>query len=75
METTGFAGGDPRQFSLSAWSEACLLYTSICPDMKRTTLESLLAAMEGRGGEEIRLEEGLAAAARHSLENMLRYGG
>ena len=47
----------------------------ICPDMKRTTLESLLAAMEGRGGEEIRLEEGLAAAARHSLENMLRYGG
>ena len=43
--------------------------------MKRTTLESLLAAMKGRGGEEIRLEEGLAAAARHSLENMLRYGG
>lgn len=47
----------------------------VCPDMKRTTLQSLLAAMEGRGGEEIRLEQGLAEAARRSLENMLRYGG
>ena len=47
----------------------------VCPDMKRTTLQSLLAAMESRGGEEIRLGEKLADAARRSLENMLRYGG
>lgn len=47
----------------------------VCPDMKRTTLQSLLAAMESRDGEEIRLEEKLADAARRSLENMLRYGG
>lgn len=46
----------------------------VCPDMKRTTLQSLLAAMESRGGEEIRLGEKLADAARRSLENMLRYG-
>lgn len=39
----------------------------ICPDMKRTTLESLLAAMEGGAARRSRLEEGLAAAARHSL--------
>ena len=47
----------------------------VCPDMKRTTLQSLLAAMESQGGEEIRLGEKLADAARRSLENMLRYGG
>lgn len=47
----------------------------VCPDMKLTTLSSLLAAMEGRGGEDIHLESSLAVAARRSLENMLRYGG
>ena len=47
----------------------------VCPDMKRTTLETLACAMQGRGGEEIRLDETLMAAARSSLTNMLKYGG
>lgn len=46
-----------------------------CPDMKRTTLESIAAAIDGTGGEEIVLEDTQMAAARRSLENMLRYGG
>lgn len=68
-------GGRPAGAGVSGRLHQLCGEKLICPDMKRTTLESLLAAMEGRGGEEIRLEEGLAAAARHSLENMLRYGG
>ena len=47
----------------------------VCPDMKRTTPEVLTAAMEGRGGEEIQLDERLMTAARRSLTNMLEYGG
>lgn len=47
----------------------------VCPDMKRTTLDSVMAALEGKGGEIIALDEKLAAAARSSLENMLKYGG
>ena len=45
-----------------------------CPDMKRTTLDSLMAAMDGQGGEDIQLDPGLMAAARRSLENMLKFG-
>ena len=47
----------------------------VCPDMKRTTLETLAAAMEGRGGEEIHMEPALMDAARRSLTNMLKFGG
>lgn len=47
----------------------------VCPDMKRTTLDSVMAALEGKGGEVIALDDELAAAARSSLENMLKYGG
>ncbi len=47
----------------------------VCPDMKRTTLQSVEAAMTGRGGEEIRMDAALMDAARHSLEAMLAYGG
>ena len=46
-----------------------------CPDMKLTTLESVAAAMEGAGGEEIVLDAALADAARASLTNMIRLGG
>lgn len=46
-----------------------------CPDMKLTTLHSLLRVADGSGGEEITLEPAMAAAARRSLENMLRLGG
>lgn len=46
-----------------------------CPDMKYTTLESLLRVADGSGGEVIELAPEMAAAARRSLENMLRLGG
>jgi quinolinate synthase len=45
-----------------------------CPDMKRTTLAVLLAAMEGKGGEEIHMDASLMDAARASLTNMIRLG-
>jgi len=45
-----------------------------CPDMKRTTADSLLAAMEGHGGEEIILEPARADAARNSLVRMIELG-
>ena len=45
-----------------------------CRDMKRTTMESLAAVIEGRGGEEIQMDEALMAAARHSLETMIELG-
>ena len=47
----------------------------VCPDMKRTSAETLLAALEGRGGEEIVLPAGEMAAARRSLEAMIALGG
>ncbi|HIT53314.1 MAG TPA: quinolinate synthase NadA [Candidatus Fimivicinus intestinavium] len=47
----------------------------VCPDMKMTSLEDVYAAVAGKGGEEIQLEEGLRLAARRSLDNMLKYGG
>lgn len=43
--------------------------------MKRTSAETLLAALEGRGGEEIVLPAGEMAAARRSLEAMIALGG
>ena len=43
--------------------------------MKLTTPDSLLAVIEGRGGEEITLPPALLRDARASLENMLKYGG
>ncbi len=44
-----------------------------CPDMKRCTLEGVLAALEGRAGEVIELPEALRLRARGSIENMLRW--
>lgn len=46
----------------------------VCPDMKRTTLAALAAAMKGRGGEEIVLPRDAMDAARTSLDAMLRLG-
>ncbi len=46
-----------------------------CPDMKLTTLDSVEAAIQGTGGEEITLAPALMDAARASLENMIRLGG
>ncbi len=45
-----------------------------CPDMKRTTLASVVAAMQGTGGEEIRMDAAVMDAARASLTNMIRLG-
>lgn len=46
----------------------------VCANMKRTSLASVLAALEGTGGEEIRLPEALAEKARRPLERMLAAG-
>ena len=46
----------------------------VCPDMKRTTVDTLLAAMEGRGGEVIEMDAALMDAARASLTNMITLG-
>lgn len=46
----------------------------VCPDMKRTTLDSLAAAMTGEGGEEIAMDAAVMDAARASLTAMLRLG-
>ena len=45
-----------------------------CPDMKRTTLTSVVSAMEGTGGEEIEMDAALMDAARRSLVNMIELG-
>ncbi|MBD3315121.1 MAG: quinolinate synthase NadA [Chitinivibrionales bacterium] len=43
----------------------------ICPNMKKGTLESVLAAMEGTGGEVVTVPSDVADKARHALEAML----
>ncbi len=47
----------------------------VCPDMKMTALQDVYMAVAGDTGEEIVLEEELRKAAKHSLDNMLKYGG
>ena len=46
----------------------------ICSDMKLTTLPDVLAAVEGRGGEEIVLPESVMRRASVCIEEMLRLG-
>lgn len=46
-----------------------------CHDMKKTTLQGVYDALTGKGGQTIELDGHLLAAARGSIENMLRYGG
>ncbi len=46
----------------------------ICPDMKLTDLDRLLAAVTGEGGEEIVLSEADRLKAKLSIDEMLRLG-
>lgn len=46
----------------------------VCPDMKRTTVDTLLAAMEGRGGEVIEMDAGPDGRRPASLTNMITLG-
>jgi len=43
----------------------------VCPNMKRGTLASLRAALDGSGGERVVVDPAVAAKALHSLEKML----
>ena len=47
----------------------------VCHNMKTTTLMDVLLAIEGEGGEEIRLSDEVIRGARRSLDEMLRLGG
>lgn len=47
----------------------------ICPDMASTTLYDVLNCLEGRGGEEIVLDENLRLQAVKCIEKMIEYGG
>lgn len=46
----------------------------ICRDMKYTTPESILSALENKGGEKIELSDELIRKAKHSIDEMLRLG-
>ena len=43
----------------------------VCPNMKKGSLESTLAALEGSGGERVVVPESVASRARKSLVRML----
>ena len=43
----------------------------VCPNMKQGSLQGVADALEGRGGEVIRIEEPVASQARRSLQAML----
>ncbi|MDE7306398.1 MAG: quinolinate synthase NadA, partial [Clostridia bacterium] len=47
----------------------------VCHNMKLTTLADVLHCLEGRGGEEIIMEEGLRKQAVKCIEKMIEYGG
>lgn len=44
---------------------------AVCPNMKKGTVEGILAALEGRGGQVVWVPEEVAVKARLSLERML----
>lgn len=46
----------------------------VCPDMKKTTLENVLACLEGKR-EDIKIDESIMDKARLSLERMVDIGG
>lgn len=46
----------------------------ICPNMKATTLMDVLHVLQGRAGEEIRMEEETRLAAKHCIDEMIRLG-
>ncbi|MBR5272131.1 MAG: quinolinate synthase NadA [Clostridia bacterium] len=45
----------------------------VCPDMKMTSLEDVLAAINGEGGEEIVLTEEVRLGAKGCIDNMIKY--
>lgn len=45
----------------------------VCPDMKLTTLEDVLNAINGEGGEEIELTEEVRLSAKGCIDNMIKY--
>lgn len=47
----------------------------VCHNMKLTTLADVLRCLEGRGGEEIILDENLRRQAVKCIEKMIEYGG
>ncbi len=46
----------------------------ICPDMKMTDLSHVVAALEGKGGREIELDEATRLGAKSAIDQMLRLG-
>jgi quinolinate synthase len=47
----------------------------VCHNMKVTTLMDVLHCMEGRGGEEIVMDEDLRTQAVKCIDKMIEYGG
>lgn len=47
----------------------------MCRNMKLTTLPDVMNAMNGTGGEEILLEEGVMTEARRCIDRMIEFGG
>lgn len=47
----------------------------LCPNMKMTTLADVLAALKGRGGEEIILPAELMHQAKKCIDEMIKLGG
>lgn len=47
----------------------------VCHNMKATTLVDVLNCLEGKGGEEIVMDEELRVNAVRCIEEMIRYGG
>lgn len=46
----------------------------ICPNMKSTTLVNVLHVLQGRAGEEIRMDEETRLAAKRCIDEMIRLG-
>lgn len=46
----------------------------VCPDMKKITLDSVVAALNGKSGESVTVDEELRANAKKSIDEMLRLG-
>jgi len=47
----------------------------VCHDMKLTTLGDVLNCCKGEGGEVIEISEETRLAAKHCIDEMIRYGG
>ncbi len=47
----------------------------LCPEMKKTTLMDVYHSVNGTGGEEINLSQGVIDGARRCIDEMIRLGG